>query len=105
MKEEVTPQENLEILSRYIIDAYDSAPEKEKGSIQLQLHHKGKDVSCYLSADGTKMDFGFGGLNSYDVKLATDLYTWLDLANGRLNPVWGVITGKLKFKGDTKTFD
>ena len=59
MKEEVSPQKNLEILSHYIIDSYNSAPEKAMGSIQFHLKHQGENISCYLSADGEQMTLQF----------------------------------------------
>ena len=105
MKKEITPKENITLLSRYIIDAYDSSPIKEKGSIQLHLTHLGDCLECYIVSDGKEMIFDFGQINNYDVKLTATLYNWLDLAGGRLNPAWGVITRKLKFEGDTKTFE
>ena len=79
MKEEISPHKNLEILSHYIIDSYNSAPEKAMGSIQLHLKHQGENISCYLSADGEQMIFNFGELEKYDVKLTSGHYDWLDL--------------------------
>ncbi len=105
MKQEITPKINLEILSQYIIRAYDSALIKEKGSIQFKLKHLDEDIFCYYLADGEKMVFNFGELEYFDAKLTTSLYNWLDLANSKLNPVWGIITKKIKFEGDTKVFD
>ena len=105
MKPEITPQTNLEILSHYMIDAYDAASTKEKGAIQFHLKHLEQEISCYLLADGQKMIFNFGELEHYDVRLTTALYDWLALANNRLNPVWGVITRKLRFEGNSKAFD
>jgi Multimeric flavodoxin WrbA len=105
MKPEITPQTNLEMLSHYIIDAYNAASAKEKGAIQFHLKHLGQEISCYFLADGRNMVFHFGELERYDVKLTAALYDWLALANNRLNPILGVISQKLKFEGNTKVFD
>ena len=105
MKQEITAQNSLEILSHYIIDAYNSSDIKEKGKIQFCLKHQEKNISCYLTADGQKMIFEFGEIKDYDVKLTSTLYDWLDLANNKLNPILGVISKKLKFDGNTKVFD
>jgi multimeric flavodoxin WrbA/putative sterol carrier protein len=105
MQQEITPKKNLETLSRYIINAYSSAPIKEKGIIQLRLQHQGEHIPCYFLSNGKEMTFNFGEVDNYDVKLITDLYDWLDLANDKLNPVWGILTKRLKFEGDTKVFD
>ncbi|MCP4181164.1 MAG: hypothetical protein GY756_25650, partial [bacterium] len=51
------------------------------------------------------MNFQFGKINDYDVVLASTLYDWLDLANGKLNPIWGILTKKLKLKGNTQVFN
>ncbi len=105
MKQEITARKNLESLSKYIIDAYDSAQVKEKGCIQFELRYKDEDISCYFQSNGEKMIFDFGKKENYNVKLTAGLYDWLDLANNRLNPVLGIITKKLKFEGDTRFFD
>ncbi len=105
MKQFITPKKNLEILSQYIINAYDSALIKEKGSIQFKLKHLDEDIFCYFLANGEKMVFNIGELEYFDVKLTANLYDWLDLANNKLKPFWGVLTKKLKFEGNTRVFD
>ncbi len=105
MKEEISSRENLTILSCYIIDAFNSSSKKEKGSIRLDLEFRDEKILCYFVSDGDKLVFDFGCIKTYDVKLTASLYDWLELARGKLNPVWGAVTGKLKFEGDTKVFD
>lgn len=104
MKKETTCKENQRKLAHYIIKAYENSKNRESGKIQLDLTHAQERIHCYFTADGNNMNFAFGEIDDYDVKLSSSLYNWLDLANGKLNPVWGVISKKLYFKGNTNIF-
>ena len=97
MKEEITAKKNLELVSHYVINAYNSLEIKEKGRIQFYLKHKDESISCFFAADGQRMIFEFGEIKDYDVKLTSTLYDWIDLASNRLDPIWGVILKKMKF--------
>jgi len=104
MKDLPTPLEVLENMFSYTIENYSAKEEKEEGAIQFFLTHKGEEVECYLEVNLEKMTFSKGRIDNPDVTLSSTLYNWLDLAANRLNPVKGVITKKLNFKGDTSFF-
>jgi putative NADPH-quinone reductase len=96
--------EVMKTMYLYISDAYRDMPLKEKGIIQFCLKENNEIINCYLKADGNKIDFCEGISNSSDVRLEASLSDWLALAGKKLNPVWGVITGRLKFKGEVAYF-
>ena len=78
MKQEITSRDNLTILSKYIISAFDSSENRKKGSIQFDLKHSGENIFCYFVSDGKKLAFDFGEIKDYDVKLTSSLYDWLE---------------------------
>ncbi|MHA1465325.1 MAG: NAD(P)H-dependent oxidoreductase [Candidatus Heimdallarchaeaceae archaeon] len=104
MKNLPTPLEVLENMFSYIIENYPAKEEKEEGTIQFFLAHKGEEIECYIEANSKELIFSEGIIKNPTVTLWSTLYNWLDLAANRLNPVKGVMTKKLKFKGDTSFF-
>jgi len=104
MIETLTPIKIMENLVSYMSEAYSVSDKKAEGAIQFILKHEGKEIACYLQTDLEKMSFSEGLAQNPTVTLQSTLYNWLDLAAGRLNPIVGVITRKLKFKGDMSFF-
>jgi len=104
MKTIPTSMEVLSNLFNYISEGYSTLEEKEEGTIQLFLTHEGEKIECYLEADLKELKYVEGRIKNPTVTLSSTLYNWLDLAANRLNPIKGVMTKKLKFKGDTSFF-
>ncbi len=104
MKHFPQPMDVMKIMFQYIADAYNSAQMKEKGVLQFCLQHIGENINCYFVADGIEMKFFEGVSDNYNVRLESSLANWLSLAENKLNPIWGVISRKLKFKGDVSYF-
>jgi multimeric flavodoxin WrbA/putative sterol carrier protein len=88
-----------------ILDAqYTAHKEKGSGIIQFYFSHQNQEWICYIKADENHLVFCTGTAESPTVTLRCDFFHWLDLSSGKLNPVWGVITRKLKFNGPTSFF-
>ena len=88
-----------------ILDAqYPAHKEKGTGIIQFYFSYKNQEWICYIKADENHLEFCIGTAENPIVTLRCDFFHWLDLSSGRLNPVWGTITQKLKFKGQTSFF-
>jgi multimeric flavodoxin WrbA/putative sterol carrier protein len=88
-----------------ILDAqYLAHKEKGTGIIQFYFSHKNQEWFCYIKADENHLAFCVGTADHPTVTLRCNFLHWLDLSSGRLNPVWGMITQKLKFKGQTSFF-
>jgi multimeric flavodoxin WrbA len=105
MKLNQDPFDILKSQFTYISGAYEKSPVKNKGVIQLLLTHADMRIECFFFADGYKIGMEFGKHQNPTCTLSTTLYAWLDLSSNRLNPVWGAITGRLKFKGRTAVFN
>lgn len=104
MKKTLTPINTMENLTKYITEAYSASNKKTEGSIQFLLKHEGTEINCFLQVNKEEMTFSEGMIKNPTVTLQSTLYNWLDLAAKRLNPIVGVMTGKLKFKGDISFF-
>jgi len=104
MKSFSKPVDVMNLMHRYIADAYRDLPAKEKGIIQFCLYDCGEPINCFFAADGETMSFAEGISESWEVKLEASFSDWLKLANKKLNPVLGVFTRRLKFSGDTSYF-
>ncbi|MBN2429546.1 MAG: NAD(P)H-dependent oxidoreductase [Deltaproteobacteria bacterium] len=104
MKELVTPYQVMEALATNLGKAYAKKAVKAEGTIQFHLRHEGEKIDCYVKADENELTISPGVTTNPTVALTSTLYHWLDLAAKRLNPIIGVISGKLKFKGDTSFF-
>lgn len=104
MKEIPKPIDVMIIMHQYIAEAYSALPIREKGIIRFCLKEENEKVNCYFVADGVDLKFFEGITETYNVMLEASLADWLALAEKRLNPVIGVITRRLKFKGDISYF-
>ena len=84
--------------------SYISHDNKAEGILQFQLKHNKENIQCYIQADFKELKLHTGEAENPTVTIKSTFYDWLDLAGGKLNPVIGVMTRKLRFKGDTSFF-
>lgn len=103
-KELKTPYQVMEGFTEYIRRAYLKKKEKTKGIIQFHLRHNGEGMDCYLEFDLTGVRLSAGVVAVPTVVWSSSLYYWIDVAAKRLNPVFGALTGQVKFKGDISFF-
>ena len=104
MKEVLTPLLVMEKMVEKLQQKYPLHKEKAEGTIQFHLKHENENVDCFIKSDLESLKF-FEGINDNPtVIVKSTFYNWLDLAGGKLNPILGVLTGKLRFKGDTSFF-
>jgi multimeric flavodoxin WrbA/putative sterol carrier protein len=101
---EKTPVDIIKGQFSAIADAYNNNTLKKEGVIQLLLRHENSTIECCFSADGKSIDLDFKVHPNPTCTLSATLYDWLELSSDRLHPVWGVISGRLKFKGRTSVF-
>jgi multimeric flavodoxin WrbA/putative sterol carrier protein len=88
-----------------MLDAqYPAHNEKGKGIIQFYFSHQNQEWTCHIKADENHLEFHTGTADNPTVTLRCNFFRWLDLSSGKLNPVWGVITRKLKFEGQVSFF-
>ncbi len=104
MKECPSPYQVMEELVGNLGQAYAEQAVKTAGTVQFHLTHEGEVIECYLRADENGLELVPGAVEKPTVSLTASLYHWLDLAAGRLHPLIGVITGKLRFRGDPAFF-
>lgn len=52
-----------------------------------------------------KVSISDGHVGSADLHVTADSRTWLNMLSGEANPLWAVLTGKLKLKGPKKLLD
>ncbi len=100
MKEYPKPYEIMELLSENLNKAYLNQTKRFEGIIQFYLTHNDNNIVCHFKITQNGVFFIKGISDSADVTVKASLYNWLDLAAGRLNPVLGVLTRKLKFSGN-----
>jgi multimeric flavodoxin WrbA/putative sterol carrier protein len=94
----------MEALTVNITAAYALKPEQALGSIQFLFTHENESIPCALVADGTSVKLVEGPVDNPVVTLRSSFYDWLDLAGNKLRPASGVMSGKLKFSGNTSFF-
>jgi multimeric flavodoxin WrbA/putative sterol carrier protein len=88
-----------------ILDAqYPAHKGKGNGTIQFYFSHRNQEWTCHIKADENHLTFYTGTIDNPTVTLRCDFFRWLDLSSGKLNPVWGVMTRKLKFEGQVSFF-
>lgn len=104
MKEALSPLPIMEKMVEKLQQSYPTHEKKANGIIQFHLTHNNEKVDCYIQSDHKELTLYKGIALNPTVTVKSTFYNWLDLAGGKLNPVLGVITGKLKFKGDTSFF-
>jgi multimeric flavodoxin WrbA/putative sterol carrier protein len=93
-------QSMVEILNRH----YPSHENKGTGIIQFHFSHDNQEWICYIKVDETRLEFCIGTSDNPTVSLRCHFFSWLELSSGKLNPVWGMITRKLKFDGQISFF-
>jgi putative NADPH-quinone reductase/putative sterol carrier protein len=103
MKQLRTPEENIVLLFSYIVDEYNASDSKVKGSVQFHLTH-GEESFDYTIRTAEEMTFAPGTVDDPTASLKSTLFDWLDLSAGRLHPIFGAVTQKLEFSGDTSYF-
>ncbi len=100
-----TPQENLEIIFKYIQEQYSRTDDKTEAEIQFNLEYNGENIRYYLRMNNGEIIYKQGQSQKPGVTIECKYKDWLRLAGGNLNPIIGAITGKFKFKGDTSLFN
>lgn len=104
MKEVLSPLHIMSKMVEKLQTYYPMHENKSEGVIQFHLKHLNHTIDCYIKSDEKELVFHQGTSANPTVTVKSTFYNWLDLAGGKLNPVLGVITGKLKFTGDTSFF-
>ncbi|MEE4198380.1 MAG: NAD(P)H-dependent oxidoreductase [Bacteroidales bacterium] len=104
MKEILSPLAIMQNMVEKLQNFYPEHPEKAEGIIQFHFTHANKRYDCYIQADQHKLKLYQGTAQNPTVSVQSSFYSWLDLAFGRLHPFIGMITRKLKFKGDVRFF-
>ncbi|HAF30121.1 MAG TPA: hypothetical protein DCG75_13855 [Bacteroidales bacterium] len=104
MKEVLSPLDIMRNMVEKLQTFYPTHDKKAGGIIQFHLRHLNENIDCYIKSDEKELRFFEGTAINPTVTVKSTFYNWLDLAGGKLNPVLGVMTGKLKFKGDTSFF-
>jgi len=104
MKAVLSPLLVMEKMVEKLQQKYPLHEKKAEGIIQFHLKHQNENIDCYIKSDLDTLSFHEGIDSNPTVSVKSTFYNWLDLAGGKLNPVLGVLTGKLKFKGDTSFF-
>jgi multimeric flavodoxin WrbA/putative sterol carrier protein len=103
-KELQSPCEIMQSMVEILDEQYAEHKEKGNGIIQFYFSHKNQDWICYIKADENHLEFQTGTADNPTVTLRCNFFRWLELSSGKLNPVWGVITRKLKFEGEVSFF-
>lgn len=105
MKRIIKREDAMELLVRNLSVLYPGYSNKRDGVMQFRFMDKFSELDCYIvfSGDSLTLEYGIG--TSIDLELRCLFKDWIHLAGGQLSLTWGVITGKLKFKGDMTFFD
>lgn len=101
MKTLPAPLEVMERVVSRLNSAYLKKGLSHEGIVQLHLIHEGQIFEFWISFGTGGVSLQRGRAESSRVVLKSTLYDFLALASRSLNPVWGVITGRLRFSGDT----
>jgi len=104
MKNMLNPFEIMEILIEYVNDAYSISEIKLEGIIQFHLTYQDVVYDFFVDVSKDKLTLYEGKEANSTVVLKSKLYHFLDLASGKLNPVIGVLTRRLRFSGDISFF-
>jgi len=104
MKELQSPYQIMEKMVEKLQENYPNHSKRSQGIIQFYFTHKSKNIDCFIESSETTLILKPGLAESSNVSIKTSFYNWLNLAGGKLNPVIGVLTRKLKFKGDISFF-
>ncbi|PLX17175.1 MAG: hypothetical protein C0597_07295 [Marinilabiliales bacterium] len=104
MKADITPLDIMEKMVIKLQTYYPTHNYKKEGSIQFHLKHNEQIIDCYILTNKGSLTFKTGIIQNPTVSVRSTLYNCIDLAKGNLNPVFGVLSRKLIFKGDTSFF-
>jgi len=104
MKEIQPPLSIMEKMVDRLQEYYPNHNVKSNGIIQFHFTHENTKVDCYIKSDENMLQLQKGIAENPTVTVKSSFYNWLKLAEGNLNPVVGVVLGKLKFKGDISFF-
>lgn len=99
-----TPFEIMEVIINRLNIYYPTHHDKRKGTIQLYLSIDNSLLECYIKSDENQLSLLKGISKEHNVSLSCTFFDWLELADKKLNPIWGVITRRLKFNGDKSFF-
>jgi putative NADPH-quinone reductase/putative sterol carrier protein len=103
-KELKSPYEVMQSMVEMLDAQYPAHSKKGKGIIQFYFSHQNQEWACHIEADENRLEFRTGTADSPTVTLRCNFFHWLDLSSGKLNPVWGTITRRLKFEGQVSFF-
>ena len=104
MKVLPTVDETIELIVKHIDNAYRANKIDLDGSIQFCLTDKEKEYNYRLVVEKDRLLLEPGYKKISTVSLKCTLSDFLDLASGKLNPILGVITRRLKFVGNKSFF-
>lgn len=104
MKVLPTVNEIMELIIKHVDKAYRINKVNVIGNIQFNLKEENKIYNYTLNVQKESLSLVQGHSKISTVSLQCSLSDFLDLASGKLNPVFGVITRRLKFSGDKSFF-
>ncbi|MBI9052824.1 MAG: NAD(P)H-dependent oxidoreductase [Bacteroidales bacterium] len=104
MKEIQSPYNIMVTMVDRLQEHYPNHNERSDGTIQFHFTHEKTKIDCYIESNNDLLQLRNGIAPNPTVTVKSSFYNWLKLAGGKLNPVLGVMLGKLKFKGDLSFF-
>lgn len=104
MKELQSPYQIMEKMVEKLQENYPKHTKRSKGTIQFRFTHESENMDCFIESDETTLALKPGIAENPNVSVESSFYNWLNLAGGKLNPIVGVMTRRLKFKGDISFF-
>jgi len=104
VKEIPTPFKIIENMVAKLQMAYPEHDKQADAIIQFHFTHKNQKIDCYMQSKNNELKLFDGIADDPTVSIKCSFYDWFKLAEGKLNPVWGMFTRRLKFKGNTSFF-
>jgi len=102
MKKIPTIREVLENIFGQMTKNYDGSKISGKKEILFDLNHEGDNLLYTLVATPEQLDLVKGKVEDPALSVTCSAFDWIDIAGGNKNPILAAITGKVKFKGDSK---
>jgi putative NADPH-quinone reductase/putative sterol carrier protein len=100
MLEMPTAKESLGFLFRIMAEQYDDVRYPDfKAVYQFELEEDGETYCFVISIADGKAVVGEGRHESPSITMIASVAIWLDIASGRLNGAWGLITSKYRIVG------
>ncbi|MDR3366365.1 MAG: NAD(P)H-dependent oxidoreductase [Prevotellaceae bacterium] len=99
-----SPYEVMQSMVEILDAQYSAHNQKGTGIIQLYFFHQHQEWICHVKADEHHLEFCTGVADNPTVTLRCSFFRWLDLSSGKLSPIWGALTRKLKFEGQVSFF-